>query len=168
MKKQKNRKTEIRSGFGFDVHRLVEGRKFIIGGIEIRHKKGMLGHSDGDVVIHAICDSLLGAVGEGEIGIYFPPTDLTILGISSAAIAEKVMKILKSKKASIINIDITIVAEEPKLKEHYDAIKNSLSEIFKINKERINVKAKTMEGLGDVGKGEGIICYAISNVKLNK
>jgi 2-C-methyl-D-erythritol 2,4-cyclodiphosphate synthase len=166
MKKADN--YEIRFGFGFDVHRLVEGRKLIIAAIEIKHKKGMLGHSDGDVVIHSICDSLLGAVGEGEIGIYFPPTDLAIMGISSVAIAEKVLSILKSKKAIISNIDIAIVAEEPKLKPYYDDMRKSLSKIFKMDEKDINIKAKTMEGLGDIGKGEGIICYAVSSVKILK
>jgi len=164
MKKQKKLITKF--GLGFDVHRLIEGRKMIIGGIEINHKKGMLGHSDGDVVIHAICDSILGALGEGEIGIYFPPTDLTIMNISSRKIAEKVMEIMKSKKAKLINIDVIIVAEDPKLKPYYEKIRKSLSEIFNINYENINVKAKTMEGLGDIGKGEGIICYAISAVEV--
>jgi len=166
MKKADN--YEIRFGFGFDIHRLVEGRKLIIAAIEIKHKKGMLGHSDGDVVIHSICDSLLGAVGEGEIGIYFPPTDLAIMGISSVAIAEKVLSILKSKKAIISNIDIAIVAEEPKLKPYYDDMRKSLSKIFKMDEKDINIKAKTMEGLGDIGKGEGIICYAVSSVKILK
>jgi 2-C-methyl-D-erythritol 2,4-cyclodiphosphate synthase len=164
MKKRKKLITKF--GLGFDVHRLIEGRKMIIGGIEINHKKGMLGHSDGDVVIHAICDSILGALGEGEIGIYFPPTDLTIMNISSRKIAEKVMEIMKLKKAKLINIDVTIVAEDPKLKPYYEKIRKSLSEIFNIDYENVNVKAKTMEGLGDIGKGEGIICYAISAVEV--
>ncbi len=157
---------DIRFGFGFDVHRFADGRKLIIAGIEIPHKKGLLGHSDGDVVIHSICDSLLGAIGEGEIGIYFPPTDLTIMGISSKAIAEKVMSILKNKDAKIRNIDVVIVGEEPKLKPYYDKMKASISEIFKIEPERVNIKAKTMEGLGDIGKGEGVICYAVSCVEI--
>jgi 2-C-methyl-D-erythritol 2,4-cyclodiphosphate synthase len=164
MKKEKKLITKF--GLGFDVHRLIEGRKMIIGGIEINHKKGMLGHSDGDVAIHAICDSILGALGEGEIGIYFPPTDLTIMNISSRKIAEKIMEIMKSKKAKLINIDVTIVAEDPKLKPYYEKIRKSLSEIFNIDYENVNVKAKTMEGLGDIGKGEGIICYAISAVEV--
>ncbi|MEF3280673.1 MAG: 2-C-methyl-D-erythritol 2,4-cyclodiphosphate synthase [Elusimicrobiota bacterium] len=158
----------MRVGFGFDVHRLVEGRKLIIAGIEIKNKKGMLGHSDGDVVIHSICDSLLGAIGEGEIGIYFPPTDLTIMGISSVAIAEKILNILESKNAEINQIDVTIVAEEPKLKPYYEQMKKSISKIFKISQTDVNIKAKTMEGLGDIGKGEGIICYSVSTVKIYK
>lgn len=167
MKKTKRKQQyDIRVGYGFDLHRLCEGRKFIIGGVEIPYKKGMLGHSDGDVVIHAISDAILGAIGEGEIGIYFPPTDLTIMGISSRVIAEKVMSILKEKKGLINQMDIVIVAEEPKLKPYYDKIKNSLSEIFKTETKNINIKAKSMEGLGEIGKGEGIICHAVVTVKL--
>lgn len=157
---------DIRVGYGFDVHRLVEGRKLIIGGIEIPSKKGMLGHSDGDVVLHAICDAILGAIGEGEIGIYFPPTDLTIMGISSKVIAEKVMNILKGKNGIINQMDIVIVAEEPKIKPYYEDIKNSLSKIFNIESKNINVKAKTMEGLGDIGRGEGAICHAVVTIRI--
>lgn len=166
MKKQKN-KTEIVVGYGFDVHRLVEGRKLIMAGIEIPYKKGMLGHSDGDVVIHAICDAILGAIGEGEIGIYFPPTDLTIMGISSKVIAEKVLEILKNKKGKLNQMDVVIIAEEPKLKPYYDEIKKSLSQIFKIQENKINIKAKTMEGLGDIGRGEGVICHAVVTIKIS-
>jgi 2-C-methyl-D-erythritol 2,4-cyclodiphosphate synthase len=167
MKKQKeNKNYDIRFGFGFDVHRLVEGRKLIIAGMEIKYKKGMLGHSDGDVVIHSICDSLLGAIGEGEIGMYFPPTDLTIMGISSVVIAEKIMDMIKKKKAVINQIDVAVVAEEPKLKPYYDDMEKSLSKIFKLDISQVNVKAKTMEGLGSIGRGEGIICYSVSSVKL--
>lgn len=166
MKKQKN-KPEIVVGYGFDVHRLVEGRKLIIAGIEIPSKKGMLGHSDGDVVIHAICDAILGAIGEGEIGIYFPPTDLTIMGISSKVIAEKVLEILKNKKGKLNQMDVVIIAEEPKLKPYYEDIKKSLSQIFKVDESRINIKAKTMEGLGDIGRGEGVICHAVVTVKIS-
>lgn len=163
MKKQK--RYDIRIGFGFDIHRLIEGRKLIIAGIEIKHNKGMLGHSDGDVVIHAICDGLLGSIGEGEIGIYFPPTDLTIMGISSKEIAKRVLKILENKKAVINQMDITIVGEEPKLKPFYNEMRKSLAKIFNIDIKDINIKAKTMEGIGEVGKGEAIICYAVCTVK---
>lgn len=158
----------IRIGYGFDVHRLVEGRKLIMGGFEIPSKKGMLGHSDGDVVIHSVCDAILGAIGEGEIGIYFPPTDLNLAGISSRIIAEKVIEILKKKKAKINQIDIVIIAEEPKIKPYYNEIRKSLSEIFDINEEDINIKAKSMEGLGDIGRGEGIICHSVVTVKVKQ
>ena len=165
MKKTKQN-YDIRVGYGFDVHRLVEGRRLIIGGIEIPSKKGMLGHSDGDVLIHSISDAILGALGKGEIGIYFPPTDLTIMGISSKVIAEKVMSMLRECNGEINQIDVVIVAEEPKIKPYYDEIKKSLSEIFDTDTRNINIKAKSMEGLGDIGKGEGIICHAVVTIKI--
>lgn len=154
----------MRFGFGYDIHRLVEGRALILGGVKIDHPKGMLGHSDGDVVLHAICDALLGSVAAGEIGIYFPPTDLTIMGLASSAIAEKVMEILKEKKASIVNVDATIVAEEPKLKPHYENIRKSVARILKLDLDLVSIKAKSREGLGDIGHGEAIVCYAVVGV----
>ncbi|MEI7482137.1 MAG: 2-C-methyl-D-erythritol 4-phosphate cytidylyltransferase [Elusimicrobiota bacterium] len=155
---------QMRFGFGYDIHRLVEGRALILGGVRIDHPKGMLGHSDGDVVLHAICDALLGSVAAGEIGIYFPPTDLTIMGLSSSTIAEKVTEILKEKKVSIVNIDATILAEEPKLKSHYENIRKSVARIFRLDLDRVSIKAKSREGLGDIGHGEAIVCYAVAGV----
>lgn len=153
-----------RAGFGYDIHRLVEGRPLVLGGVKIDHTKGLLGHSDGDVVLHAVCDALLGSVSAGEIGIYFPPTDLTIMGISSEAIADKALEILASKKARIVNIDVTIVAEEPKLKPHYENIRDSVARIFKLDKSDVSVKAKSREGLGEVGRGDAVVCYAAVSV----
>ncbi len=153
-----------RAGFGYDIHRLVEGRPLVLGGVKIDHPKGLLGHSDGDVVLHAICDALLGAISAGEIGVYFPPTDLTIMGISSSAIAEKTLEVLASRKARIINVDATIVAEEPKLKPHYEAIRDSVARILRLEKDEVSVKAKSREGLGDVGHGEAIMCFATASV----
>jgi len=153
-----------RAGFGYDIHRLVEGRPLILGGIKIEHTKGLLGHSDGDVVLHSVCDALLGSISAGEIGVYFPPTDLTIMGISSIEIAAKTLEILTSKKARIINLDVTILAEEPKLKPHYEAIRDSVTRIFKMDRADVSVKAKSREGLGDIGHGEAIVCYAIASV----
>ncbi|OGS07568.1 MAG: hypothetical protein A2270_09910 [Elusimicrobia bacterium RIFOXYA12_FULL_51_18] len=167
MKENKNNKAavpKIRFGFGYDIHRLVEGRPLILGGIKIEHPKGLLGHSDGDVVLHAICDALLGSVAAGEIGIYFPPTDLTIMGLSSSTIAEKVLDILKQKKASIVNLDATIVAEEPKLKPHYENIRRSVARILNLDLDTVSVKAKSREGLGEVGRGDAIVCYAVVGV----
>ncbi len=153
-----------RSGFGYDIHRLVEGRPLILGGIKIDHPKGLLGHSDGDVVLHAICDALLGSVSAGEIGVYFPPTDLTIMGITSSAIAEKTLEVMTSKKARIINVDATIVAEEPKLKHHYEAMRDSVAGILRMDRADVSIKAKSREGLGEVGHGEAIICFATVSV----
>lgn len=156
----------MRFGFGYDIHRLVEGRGLILGGVKVDHQKGLLGHSDGDVVLHAVCDALLGAVAAGEIGVYFPPTDLTIMGLASTTIADKVMDILKNKKAAIENIDVTIVAEEPKLKPHYENIRKSLARILKLPLDGVSVKAKSREGLGEVGHGEAIVCYAVAGVQV--
>ncbi|MDA8244887.1 MAG: 2-C-methyl-D-erythritol 4-phosphate cytidylyltransferase [Elusimicrobia bacterium] len=153
-----------RAGFGYDIHRLVEGRPLILGGVKIEHPRGLLGHSDGDVVLHSICDALLGAISAGEIGVYFPPTDLTIMGISSAAIAEKTLEVLASRKARIINVDATIVAEEPKLKPHYEAIRDSVARILRMDKADVSIKAKSREGLGEVGHGDAIVCYATASV----
>lgn len=153
-----------RAGFGYDIHRLVEGRPLIIGGIKIEHTKGLLGHSDGDVVLHAICDALLGSISAGEIGVYFPPTDLTLMGISSVVIAEKVLEILASKKARIINVDATIVAEEPKLKPYYETIRDSVAKLLKMDAGDVSIKAKSREGLGEVGHGDAVVCYAVVSV----
>ena len=153
-----------RTGFGYDIHRLVEGRPLILGGIKIEHSKGLLGHSDGDVVLHAICDAFLGSISAGEIGVYFPPTDLTLMGISSVAIAEKTLEILVSKKVRIINVDATIVAEEPKLKPYYESIRSSVAKLFKIDTSDVSIKAKSREGLGDIGRGEAMSCYAVVSV----
>lgn len=153
-----------RIGFGYDIHRLVEGRPLILGGIKIEHTKGLLGHSDGDVVLHSICDALLGSVSAGEIGVYFPPTDLTLMGISSVVIAEKTLEILASKKARIINVDATIVAEEPKLKPYYEIIRDSVAKLLKMDSGDVSIKAKSREGLGDIGHGEAIVCYASVSV----
>ncbi|MBI4801018.1 MAG: 2-C-methyl-D-erythritol 4-phosphate cytidylyltransferase [Elusimicrobia bacterium] len=167
MKEKKNiepARRQMRFGFGYDIHRLVEGRALILGGVKIDHPKGLLGHSDGDVALHAICDALLGSVAAGEIGVYFPPTDLTIMGLSSSLIAEKVLEILKAKKAAIVNVDATILAEEPKLKPHYENIRKSVSRILKLDLENVSIKAKSREGLGDIGHGEAIACYAVAGV----
>ncbi|HNT97429.1 MAG TPA: 2-C-methyl-D-erythritol 4-phosphate cytidylyltransferase [Elusimicrobiales bacterium] len=154
----------VRFGFGYDIHRLAEGRPLILCGMKIPHSKGLLGHSDGDVVLHSVCDAALGAIAAGEIGIFFPPTDLTIMGISSVAIAEKTMEVLGKRGAVIRQIDATILAEEPKLKPHYDGLRKSLAAVFKMPVEDVSVKAKSREGLGDIGKGEAMACYAVVSV----
>lgn len=155
---------QTRFGFGYDIHRLVEGRALVLGGVKIEHPKGLLGHSDGDVILHALCDALLGSIAAGEIGVYFPPTDLTIMGLASSTIAEKVLEILKAKKAVIVNVDATIVAEEPRLKPHYENIRKSVAGILKLDLENVSIKAKSREGLGDIGHGEAIACYAVAGV----
>lgn len=153
-----------RFGFGYDIHRMAEGRPLILCGMRVPHSKGLLGHSDGDVVLHAVCDAALGSIAAGEIGIFFPPTDLTIMGISSVAIAEKTMEVLKKRGARIQQIDATIVAEEPKLKPHYDELRASLAKVFGMSLDDVSVKAKSREGLGDIGKGDAMACYAVVSV----
>ena len=153
-----------RSGFGYDTHRLVPGRPLKMAGITIEHDKGLLGHSDGDVVLHAVCDALLGAIAAGEIGIFFPPENKDIKGIDSVIIAQKTMAVLKERHARAVNLDVTIVAEEPKMKKHYAAMRESLARIFEMPLEDISVKAKSHEGLDSVGQHCAIECYAAASV----
>ena len=154
-----------RTGFGFDLHRLVEGRPFIIGGVKIPHKKGFLGHSDGDLVLHAICDAALGAAVLGEIGMLFPPTDEKIKGISSVKIAKTVLELLKKHGFEIVHIDATLVTEEPKIKPHYEAVRKSLNKIFGAGLENISFKCKSYEGVGEIGAGNAAVCHALVAVK---
>lgn len=163
-KKTKKNICDFRVGFGYDIHRMTDGRELILGGYKIDYPKGMLGHSDGDLIIHSVCDAILGALNEGEIGVYFPPTDLTLMGISSSVIAEKVLEILKKRRAFINQIDVVLIAEQPQIKPYYEQIKKSLASIFKLEEERVSFKAKSMEGLGEVGAGEAMICYCVAGV----
>lgn len=163
---QSNTEKETKVGFGFDIHRMAEGRKLILGGMEIPHTKGLVGHSDGDVVLHAVCDAILGALAAGEIGVFFPPTDLSIAGISSKTIAQKVLEIVKQKHAEIAHIDVTIVAEEPKMLPHYEKIRKSLDQIFSLGLANISFKAKSHEGIGEIGAGRAMACYAAATLKV--
>lgn len=156
----------VRVGFGYDIHRMVEGRPLILGGMRIPHNKGLLGHSDGDVLLHAVCDAALGAVAAGEIGMMFPPTDLTIRGISSTAIVDRVLEMLEKRKVRILQLDVSVVAEEPKIRPYYQALRESVSKIFKLPLEDVSVKAKSREGLGEIGHGEAIACYAVVTVSV--
>ncbi|MCQ2410201.1 MAG: 2-C-methyl-D-erythritol 4-phosphate cytidylyltransferase [Elusimicrobiaceae bacterium] len=155
-----------RTGFGFDLHRMEPGRKLFIGGAEIAHTKGFLGHSDGDVVLHAICDALLGAVCAGEIGILFPPTDASIKGISSVTIAKKVLEVLRGHGAEIEHIDATLITEEPKIKPHYDTVRASLARVFEIPLANVSFKSKSHERVGEIGRGEAAMCHAVATVKI--
>ena len=155
---------KYRVGNGYDVHRLVEGRKLILGGVEIPCEKGLLGHSDADVLVHSIMDALLGACGESDIGKHFPDSDAAYKGISSLALLGKVKAIVCSKGYSIGNIDSIIVAERPKLATHIDGMKAKIAEVLELDKGCIGIKATTTEGLGFAGKGEGIAAYAVANL----
>ena len=157
-----------RTGFGFDLHRLEPGRKFIIGGVEIEHSKGFLGHSDGDLVLHALCDAILGALCAGEIGILFPPTDPTIKGIDSKEIAKKVLQIVRERHAEIIHLDATLITQEPKIKPHYDRVRASLAAIFEMPLNQISFKSKSHEHVGEIGRAEAAMCQAVATVQVRK
>lgn len=151
----------FRIGNGYDVHVLTEGRKLILGGIEIPHTKGVLGHSDGDVLIHAIIDALLGALALGDIGLHFPDTDEKYRDISSVLLLEEVMKTIKKKKFQLVNVDASIVLQKPKVRSYIDAMREKLAKILEIEMEQINVKATTEEKLGFTGREEGVKAYAV-------
>ena len=157
--------SEFRVGHGYDVHRLVENRSLIIGGVNIPFEKGLLGHSDADVLIHAIMDALLGAAGLGDIGRHFPDNDDCYLGISSLTLLSKVAEMLKENGYSVVNIDATIVAQRPKMSGYIDEMKKNISNILRIDSSRINIKATTEEGLDFTGTGEGIASHAIASIK---
>jgi 2-C-methyl-D-erythritol 2,4-cyclodiphosphate synthase len=155
----------IRSGIGYDVHRLVEGRKLVLGGVEIPHDRGLDGHSDADVLSHAIADALLGAMGEGDIGHHFPNTDESFRGISSLEILRHVRSLLAEKNARATNIDVTVIAETPKLQPHIEQMRTKIGSALGCDASRINIKATTNEGLGAIGRGEGIACIATAIVE---
>ena len=157
--------SNFRIGHGYDVHKLEEGKKFIIGGIEIDHDKGAVGHSDADVVIHVICDALLGALSLGDIGKHFPDTDNIYKGIDSKILLKKVMKLVKEEKYQISNVDITILLQKPKLRNYINLMRDTLSNIMEINKSQISVKATTTEGLGFVGREEGVAAHCVCILK---
>jgi 2-C-methyl-D-erythritol 2,4-cyclodiphosphate synthase len=157
----------IKVGQGFDVHQLVNGRKCIIGGVEIPFEKGLDGHSDADVLLHAISDAILGAAGLGDIGKHFPNTDPSIKNIDSRNILKKIVLLLHEKKYSIINIDATVICELPKLTPYIDRMKNNISSDCHIEINAVNIKATTTETLGFTGRGEGIAAQAICLVESN-
>lgn len=151
----------MRIGMGYDVHRLVEDRKLIIGGVEIPYEKGLLGHSDADVLLHAVMDALLGAAALGDIGKHFPDTDPAYEGISSLKLLEKVGELLEEHSFLVENIDATIIAQAPKMRPHIDAMRENIARALKIDISQVNVKATTEEGLGFTGNGEGISSQAV-------
>ena len=150
-----------RIGNGYDVHRLVEGRKLILGGVNISHSLGLDGHSDADVLCHALCDSLLGASGAGDLGKYFPDTDDQWKGVSSLVLLEETEKIVAELGYHITNIDTTIVAQQPKLAPHIQAMTRNIAECLKIHSDQVNIKATTTENLGFTGREEGISAFAV-------
>ena len=151
---------QYKIGLGYDIHRLVKGRKLFLGGVEIPHAKGLDGHSDADVVVHAICDALLGALGKGDIGEHFPNTDPKYKGISSLKLLEQVNALVREEGFSIGNIDVMILAEEPDLKAYKPRMKQTLAQTLKINPAQINIKATTQEGVGFGSTRDAIAAYA--------
>lgn len=156
----------LRIGYGIDYHQLVEGHPFVIGGIEIPHHKGAIGHSDADVLLHAICDALLGALALGDIGTHFPNTDNQFKGIDSKVLLRRSYNLVKEKGYYLINIDSTICLEAPKLSPHIEKMRRIISEILGISIDAISIKATTTEKLGFVGNEEGVVAHA--SVLLNK
>jgi 2-C-methyl-D-erythritol 2,4-cyclodiphosphate synthase len=154
-----------RSGIGYDLHRLSQNRKLMIGGIQISFEKGSEGHSDGDVVCHAICDALLGAAGMGDIGTHFPDSDPKWRGVSSLVFLRQVRQYLERRNWKIRHIDAIVIAERPKLGPYFPAMREALAKSLGIASERINLKAKTNEGLGEIGRGEAIAAHAIATIE---
>jgi len=155
----------IRCGIGYDVHRLAKGRKLILGGVEITHTHGLEGHSDADVLSHAIADALLGAIGAGDIGQHFPNTDESIRGMSSIDILKRVAALLAENKARVVNVDSTVVTEEPKIAVHIPAMRKIIAQAIAVDGSRVGVKATTNERLGAIGRSEGIAAMAIATVE---
>lgn len=152
---------KIRTGFGFDVHRLVEGRELWLGGIKIEHSMGLLGHSDADVLIHAICDALLGAANMLDIGYHFPDTSADTLNIDSKVLLRKTVELIAGKGYVVGNIDATVCAERPKINPHVPAMKECLAKVIGTDEDNISIKATTTEKLGFTGREEGISAYAV-------
>ena len=158
--------TESRIGNGFDVHPLRAGRKLFLGGVEIPFEKGLAGHSDADALIHSICDAILGALSLGDIGKFFPDTDMQYKDARSTIFLDKIYGILEKEGARILNIDATVIAERPKISPHSEKMRAVIAKHLKIEKSSINIKATTSEGLGFTGRGEGIACF--SSVLISK
>ena len=155
-----------RCGIGYDVHRLAEGRKLILGGVEIAHSPGLEGHSDADVLSHAIADALLGAIGAGDIGQQFPNTDESIRGISSIEILKRVTELLTDKRARVLNVDATLIAETPKITPHVPAMRQKIATAIDTSESNVSVKATTNEKLGPVGRSEGMAAIAIATIEI--
>jgi len=155
----------IRCGIGYDVHRLAKGRKLILGGVEITHSHGLEGHSDADVLSHAIADALLGAIGAGDIGQHFPNTDESIRGMNSIDILKRVAALLTENQARVVNVDATVITEEPKIALHIPAMRKIIAQAIAVDGSYVGVKATTNERLGAIGRSEGIAAMAIATVE---
>lgn len=156
----------IHVGIGYDVHRLVVGRKLILGGVDLHHDKGLEGHSDADVLLHAICDAVFGALGEGDIGQLFPNTDPRWHNAPSKTFLHEAARLVHLRSGRIVNVDATIIAEAPKIAPHAHAMKAMISHVLEVHPNRISIKATTNEGMGFLGRGEGIAAMAVASVDL--
>jgi len=151
----------FRIGHGFDAHRFRRGRKLVLGGVEIPHAACLIGHSDADVLLHALINAILGALGEGDIGVHFPDKDPHWSGANSLELLSRVLALMRRRKFSLVNGDVTVIAEKPRLKPHYDKIRRRLSSLLGVATGDINIKAGTMEGMGAIGAGKGIAAMAV-------
>jgi 2-C-methyl-D-erythritol 2,4-cyclodiphosphate synthase len=158
--------SRIRSGIGYDVHRLVQDRQLILGGVKIPYLLGLQGHSDADVLLHAIADALLGAICGGDIGQHFPDTDESIRNIGSIDILKRIVALLAERKAHVVNVDATVIAEAPKIAAHIPAMRKNIAEAIGIPDSSVSIKATTNERLGPIGRGEGIATMAVATVEL--
>ncbi len=158
--------TPLRIGHGYDVHRLVENRPLVLGGVEIEYEYGLLGHSDADVLVHAIMDSIIGALAIGDIGKHFPDSDEEYLGISSIELLKRVRSLVEGKGAVVVNIDATVVMQKPKLAPHIQKMRENIASALGVDTDRINVKATTEEGLGFTGNGEGAAAHSVALIEL--
>ncbi len=158
----------MRVGFGYDSHRFIEGRSLILGGTKIPHEEGLLGHSDADVLLHAICDAILGSIAEGDIGRHFPDKDSSYKDISSLELLMKVQNIADKKGFYVNNVDSTVVLEKPKLTEYMDEMTVNISTVLNVPKDMVNIKATTNEGMGFIGRREGVAAFAVVTVKEKK
>jgi len=160
------KRASLRVGHGFDAHRLVAGRPLRLGGIEVPHGRGLEGHSDGDCVLHAVCDALLGAAGEGDMGRHFPSRDPRWRGVASRVFLEEVRDLVAAAGCTLVNLDVTVVAQEPVLGPHLEPMRDAIADILGVEAGQVSVKAKSMDGLGALGRGEGIA--ALATVLLEK
>ncbi|HPO56721.1 MAG TPA: 2-C-methyl-D-erythritol 2,4-cyclodiphosphate synthase [Ignavibacteriaceae bacterium] len=159
---------KYRIGQGFDVHEFQEGRKLFLGGVEIPYKTGLLGHSDADVLLHAICDALLGALALGDIGVHFPNTDERFKGIDSKELLRQVMNLIKSKGYRVVNTDSTLILQKPKIAEYVPEMQRIISEIIEVETDRVSIKATTSEKMGFTGREEGAVAQSIALLKYTK
>jgi 2-C-methyl-D-erythritol 2,4-cyclodiphosphate synthase len=154
------RRGGLRIGHGFDAHRLVAGRPLRLGGIEVPHGRGLEGHSDGDCVLHAVCDALLGAAGQGDMGRHFPSRDTRWRGVASRVFVEEVRRLVEAAGWAVVNLDVTVVAQEPVLGPHLEPMRETIAGLLGVDAARVSVKAKSTDGLGALGRGEGIAALA--------